>query len=825
MKISFNWLRELVELPPGVTADAVAARLTLAGLEVESIERRGRELGGVVLAEVVARKSHPASDKLSIVRVRAGAGEENVVCGASNVPSPGGRVAWAPPGARLPGGRTLERKDVRGVSSPGMLCSELELGIGEGGDGILILSSDAPDAPLGAEIASQLGVLDEILEVNVTPNRPDALSHAGMAREVAALFETRWRLPALDAAPQGPFPPGRGIDVDIRDPEACPRYLARLVTGVRVAPSPVAMRVRLAACGVRPLSNLVDVTNYVMLETGHPLHAFDLAKLSGDIHIRRAARAERMTTLDGADRPLQENDIVIADDKGPVALAGVMGGAGSEVSEGTTAVLLEAATFDPRAVRRTAKRLGLHSEASHRFERGVDGNGLQYASARAATLLARLGGGALAGDVVDRHPRIPAPRVVSLSIAGLRRLAGFDIPLDQAARHLQSVEIETAPVTPGDESVTATVPTFRPDLTIEEDLVEEVMRLHGYDRVPARLPAGRRAPEPSPEALADRARDALAALGLHEAVTWAFVPRAWLTALAAGAQKEDPLADGIVVKNPISADYEVMRTSLLPGLVDAAKRNLARGVTDVALFEVGPVVRRAPSKDVKEAPDEPRYAAAIWVGRGAGWLKPGEPLDFYDAKRAAAELLRALGVAAPVFRARPEGRSMHPGAGADIFAGGSPAASAAAGAPRAGRPPIGMVGELDPRLARAFGLDARALYLELALDAVAGAGGAVQSAPTPRYPSATRDVSFWIDLAVTADDQRQALLAAAEPLVRELAVLEDFRDPKYAPARKKGMLWTLTYRADDRTLTDAEVDAAHARVVAALGAAHAIAIR
>src|SRR5450432_758512 len=601
MKISFNWLRELVELPPGVTADAVAARLTLAGLEVESIERRGRDLGGVVVAEVLGRKPHPGSDKLSIVRVLAGAAEEDVVCGAPNVPAPGGRVAWAPPGARLPGGRTLERKDVRGVSSPGMLCSELELGIGEGGDGILILS---PEVHPGAEVASVLGVLDEILEVNVTPNRPDALSHAGIAREVAALFETRWQLPAIDEVPLGPFPPGRGMDVGIRDALACPRYLARLVTGLRVGPSPVAMRVRLAACGVRPISNLVDVTNYVMLETGHPLHAFDLDKISGDIHVRRAARAERMTTLDAVERALQEHDVVIADDRGPVALAGVMGGAGSEVSDATTAVLLEAATFDPRAVRRTAKRLGLHSEASHRFERGVDANGLPYASARAAALLARLGGGVVAGELVDRYPLHAVPRPVTLTMAGLRRLAGFEIPFDQAVRHLQSVEIATAPhhLVTEDDALTATVPTFRPDISIEEDLVEEVMRLHGYDKAPARLPAGSRAPAPSPEALADRARDTLAALGLHEAVTWAFVPRAWLTALA-GGQAEHPLADGIVVKNPISADYEVMRTSLLPGLVDAAKRNLARGMPDAALFEVGPVVRRA--ADAKDEPREP----------------------------------------------------------------------------------------------------------------------------------------------------------------------------------------------------------------------------
>jgi phenylalanyl-tRNA synthetase beta chain len=816
MKISFNWLRELVTLPPGVTADAVAAKLTLAGLEVESIDRRGRDLGGVI-AEVLGRKPHPGSDKLSIVRVRAGATEEDVVCGAPNVPAPGGLVAWAPPGARLPGGITLSRKEVRGVSSPGMLCSEEELGIGEGVDGILILSTGPnPAFAPGADVAGLLGVLDEILEVNVTPNRPDALSHAGIAREVAALFNTQWRLPATDEVPVGPFPPGRGVDVEIRDSVGCPRYLARLVTGLRVMPSPIAMRVRLAACGVRPISNLVDVTNYVMLETGHPLHAFDLDKVTGDIHVRRAVRAERMTTLDGVDRPLQESDIVIADDKGAVALAGVMGGAGSEVSAETKAVLLEAATFDPRAVRRTAKRLGLHSEASHRFERGVDSNGLQHASARAATMLARLGGGTLAGEVVDRHPRPAERRKLTLSTAGLRRLAGFDIPVETAARLLQSVEIATDPVKPGDESITAIVPTFRPDVTIEEDLVEEVMRLHGYDRVPARLPAGSRAPEPSPEALADRTRDTLAALGLQEAVTWAFVPRAWHVALTTlRPDAANPLGDPIVVKNPISADYEVMRASMLPGLVEAAKRNLARGLSDVALFEVGPVVRRlpdgAPGKDKDNTTHEPMYAAAIWLGRRAEWLKPGEALDFFDAKRAAIDLLRALGVSEPVFRARTEMGPLHPGAGADIFSQGDAA--------------VGMVGELDPRLTRALGLDARALYLEIALEAVAGAGRPTRTVPVPRYPAATRDVSFWIDLPVTSDAQRAALLSTAEPLLRELAVLEDFRDPRYAPAGKKGMLWTLTYRADDRTLTDAEVDAAHARVVAALGAAHAISIR
>jgi phenylalanyl-tRNA synthetase beta chain len=808
MKVSFNWLRELVELRPGVTADSVAERLTLAGLEVESIERRGRDIRGVVVAEVRGVRPHPAAEKLSIVRLAAGGPEEEVVCGASNVPAAGGKVAWAAPGAALPGGRTIERKEVRGFSSPGMICSEVELGIGDQGDGILILS---PAAPAGADLASTVGALDEVLEVNVTPNRPDALSHIGIAREVAALFGTRFALPAPDEVPSGPFPPGHGVDAEIRDPAACPRYAARLITGLALRPSPLAVRVRLAACGVRAISNIVDATNYVMLETGHPLHAFDLDKLAGGVVVRRAGRSERIVTLDGIDRPLQESDVVIADGRGAVALAGVMGGASSEVGAATTAVLLEAATFEPRAIRRTAKRLGLHSEASHRFERGVDANGVPHASLRAAALIARLGGGVLAGDVIDRYPQPQHPRRVTVSFAGLRRLAGFEIPLATAAEKLGAIEIDARPSDGDAGLLQATVPTFRPDITIEEDLIEEIMRLVGYDRAPARLPAGSGAPAPSPESLADRARDALAAQGLHEVVTWGFVPRGWLQALV-GGRKNLPLGDGVVVKNPISADYELMRTSLLPGLIDAARRNLARGVADVGLFEVGPVVLRAP--DPKDAPLEPTYAAGILIGRGAGWLKAGEALDFFDAKRVVDELLTTLGVTDAAYAAAPGGGLFHPGVAAEILVKRGPLPHL-----------VGAVGEVHPRLARALGLDARALYFEVGLDIVAGERQPLRSAPPPRFPAVARDVSFWIDEAVASADQRRALSSVGEPLLRELQVREDFRDPKYAPAGKKGMLWTLTYRADDRTLTDAEADAAHGRVVAALKQEHDIQVR
>jgi phenylalanyl-tRNA synthetase beta chain len=801
VKISFNWLRELVDLKPGVTADSVSEKLSLAGLEVESIERRGRDLEGVVIAEVRGKRPHPGADSLSLVRLVAGGPEEEVVCGAPNVPGPGGKVAWAPPGAKLPGGRTLDRRDIRGVSSPGMLCSEVELGIGEDGAGILILP---PDAAVGADLARHVGLLDEVLEVNVTPNRPDALSHAGIAREVAALFEMTWRLPPPDEVPRIALPQGRGIDVDIRDPAACPRYSARFVLDLKVGPSPLPMRVRLAACGVRPISNLVDVTNYVMLETGHPLHAFDLDRLRGAVQVRRAGRGEKMKTLDGVERALQESDVVISDAGGAIALAGVMGGAESEVSGTTTAVFLEAATFEPRAIRRTSKRLGLRSEASHRFERGVDPNGIPYASKRAAAMLARLGGGVVAGEGIDRQPQQQPPRPATLSAAGLTRLAGFEIPLETAAAKLSAIGIATTP--DGPDRLIATVPTFRPDISIEEDLVEEVMRLVGYDRAPARLPHGSGAPAPSPEATADQARDALAALGLAEVVSWGFVPRAWLAALGA------PLDDGIAVKNPISADYEVMRTSLLPGLVDAARRNLARSVPDVALFEVGPVVRR--SADPKEAPVETTYAAAILLGRRPDWLRRSEPLDFFDLKEIAGELLRSLGVTAPRFVPAPDRGLLHPGVAAEIRIGADE-----------GAPTVGQAGELHPRLRKRLGLDQPAFYVEVALDGVLGARGPIRSVPPPRFPASTRDLSFWIDAGVPADAQRRLLASAGEPLLRELAVLEDYRDPRYAPAGKKGMLWTLTYRADDRTLTDAEVDAAHARVVARLGTDPSVVLR
>jgi phenylalanyl-tRNA synthetase beta chain len=791
MKISLSWLRELVDLD-GKDAVEVAAQLTQQGLEVEGIEAKGRELQGVLVAEVLGIRPHPNAEKLRLVRVRAGAREEEVVCGAPNVPPPGNRVCWAAPGAKLPGGKTLEAREVRGVLSPGMLCSEPEMGLGEGGDGILILS---PDAPSGADLAAHLGVADDIFEVNVTANRPDALSHVGIARELAAGLGKTLRWPALDQVPAAST--GPTADVQIADAEACPRYMARFITGLTVGPSPAWMRVRLGYCGMRAISNLVDVTNYVLLETGHPLHAFDFAKVSGGIRVRRANAGERLTTLDGQERALVPTDVVIADERGAVALAGVMGGASSEVSNGTTDVLLEAATFDPRSIRRTAKRLGLSSEASYRFERGVDAEGVPYAANRAAALLAKLGGGKLVTATVDRYPR-PAPaRTVKLSTRKLQRVSGVDYQADFAAEKLGRLGMKVTSTADGLEVV---VPTYRPDLTIEEDLVEEVLRMGEYARPPEHHRILTNAlPLPNPEASADRARDLLAAAGLHEIITWAFVPRAALQTVS-GEGKDRALADGILVKNPISADYEVMRTSLLPGLADALKRNLARGNADARLFEVGPIVRRATGVNTDHT--EPTYAAGILAGRAGGWLKPGEGLDFFDLKRVVEDLLAGFGVREATYTAPGGAPFFHPGVSAEVYLPDGQ--------------PLGALGELHPILARRLGLEERAYYFEVCVDLLEGARAPLRTTPPARFPAATRDISFWIDAGVSAADQRAAFGRSREPLLRALTVLEDFRDVRHVPAGKKGMLWSMTYRADDRTLTDEEVDAAHARVVKAL---------
>ncbi|MCL4228409.1 MAG: phenylalanine--tRNA ligase subunit beta [Myxococcales bacterium] len=809
MKAVWSWLLELCDLPHAPTVEEGARALTAGGLEVEGVTDLGAGFTGVVVAEVVATRPHPGSQKLTLVDVvtARGGSATQVVCGAPNVPAPGRKVLWAPPGATLPGGMTLATRAVKGVDSPGMLCSETELAIGDDDRGIIVLDADDATAP-GAPAQQALGVADWVLEVAAPANRGDCLGHLGLARELCALLGGRLVPPApgpdLEAL-AGDLDAAALAAVTIDDPVGCPRYVARVIDGLAVGPSPRRFAQRLRAVGVRPISNLVDVTNYVLFELGQPLHAFDWHQLRGaSIAVRRARAGERMTTLDGQERALVADDLLICDGEHPVALAGVMGGADSEVSATTTRVLLESASFEPRSIRRTARRLALPSEASQRFERGVDPELAPLAAARAAALLARLGGGKVARGHVDVYPRPPARPRVPLRLARARALIGADLHAGACEAALLRLGCEVEPDgAAGDGHWTVTPPSARADLTREVDLIEDILRIHGYGNVPATLPALHVGPAPLVDDRADRARRALAAAGLAEAITFGFQSRE--RALALGLPAGDRRAHPVAVRNPMSAEQAVMRTSLLPNLLAAVARNASFGLGDVALFEVGAVFLRQPGQPLEGEPtalcDEPLRAAAVLAGARPRWLGPPQPWDYFDVKGVLEHLARTLGAGELAYVAAADIPYLHPGVAARVRGADGQI--------------LGELGEVHPDVRARLGVEVPVFMFDLALGELAPAAPA-QMRPVPRFPASARDVSLLVDAPIPSARVRDVIRAVAEPLVETVRLAEEYRDAVRLGAGKKSMLWSITYRAPDRTLTDVEVDQAHEAIVARL---------
>jgi len=606
MRISIAWLAEHVDVS-GVPPEDLARRLTAVGLEVEALERSGRGLEAVVAARIVASEPHPNAEKLSVTRVDAGTGELlQVVCGAKNY-AVGDVVPLARPGATLPGGQKIERAKLRGVESAGMLCSARELGLSEDASGLLVL--DRTVAP-GTPVARALGLEDVLLEVNVTPNRPDCLSHLGIAREVAALLGRKVKLPAPRLA-EGGGPARDAVKVRIEAPDRCARYAARVIEGVRIGPSPVALARRLEACGVRSISNVVDATNYVLLELGHPLHAFDLDAVAGrEIVVRAARPGEKLVTLDGKERELSTEDLLIADRDRGSALAGVMGGGDSEISPGTTRVLLESAWFQPGSIRRTSRRHGLKTEASYRFERGADPGMVIPALDRCAALIAELAGGTVRPGVVDAHPREVRAPEVRLRWHRPAEVLGMDVERDDARRILTGLGFTE--LASDAEGATFGVPSWRADVSIEEDLVEEIVRTKGYDAIPETLPANAvdTPAEPADARAIARAREALEAAGCSEAVNFSFVAAKELEPFEQHVATGDGSgrALGVTLKNPISAELSVMRTSLVPSLLKNLAFNRRQRVEDVRLYEIASVYHPAP--DPKHAPSAESVAIA-----------------------------------------------------------------------------------------------------------------------------------------------------------------------------------------------------------------------
>ena len=830
MKVLWSWLLELCDLDRAPTVEEGARALTRGGLEIEGMTDLGAGFRGVVVAEVVARRPHPKSDKLTLVDViteRGGAATQ-VVCGASNVPEPGGKVLWAQIGAVLPGGMTLGPKEVRGVVSPGMLCAEDELGLGGDHGGIIVLPSD-DRTPLGAPAQRALGLDDWALEVNAPANRGDVLGHLGVARELAAMLRGKlvWPdadLSAFELQARGSDAGGDGAApaayrIAIADAEACPRYTARVIDGVRVGPSPVRIAQRLRAVGVRPISNLVDITNYVMFELGQPLHAFDAATLGSEIiGVTPAADGERFKTLDGVERTLVADDLVIRDRDRAIALAGVMGGLETEVTAGTTRVLLEAACFRAVTVRRTARRLGLRSEASLRFERGVDPELAAVASARAARLMCQLAGGAVAGPLAGAYPGKRHAPPIAVRMSRVRMLTGVPLDVAVARDALERLElsVSAAPARSGApssgtppepaalETLEVTPPSARADVTREVDVIEEILRVVGYDQVAATIPKLRQAPGVRPANPAELARAALAHAGASEAITYAY--QAAERAAALGLPGTDRRAQPIAIRNPMSADQAVMRTSLLPNLLAAVARNQSHGRPDVALFEVGSVFLRrgegAVEQPIHELADEPAWAAGVVAGRRPAQIGLGAPYDAFDAKALALAAIHAIAGPDVAPRTRPTGAIpyLHPGVAGELVLPDGKV--------------IGWFGEVHPTVRARLGIAGAAHAFELELARIPLAPPP-QLRPIPRFPASTRDVSLLLGDAIPAGRIEEVIAAAGEALVSRVRLLEEYRDAKLG-AGQKSVLWSIEYRSPERTLTDVEVDRAHEAIVARL---------
>jgi phenylalanyl-tRNA synthetase beta chain len=768
VRVPLGWLREFVTV--SLSPEELAERMTMHGLPVERILRPWEALSGVVVARVLEVRDHPGADRLCLARVDAGAGEREVVVGVRNMAA-GDLVPYAPPGATLPGLEgPLERREIRGVASEGMLCSPKELEISGDHDRILVLEDGAQP---GDDAVAILGLNDTVIDIEVLANRADLLSIVGVAREVAAMTGEDLRLPPASTGEVGPA--DRTITVEVVDGDRCPRYLATVVRGLTSGPSPLRAQVRLTAAGMRPRWNVVDATNYVMLELGQPLHAFDLARLAGAaIVVRRAEEAERLVTLDGVERTLTGDDLVIADRDRAVAVAGVIGGADTEVTESTSDVLLEAAVFEPRGVFRTSRRLGLRTEASMRFDRGVDPEAVAVATERAAALLTEWAGGTPGGAVDVGEP--PPPRRVEVRPERASALLGVALSPAEVREALGRLRI---PAAEDGDRILAEIPSYRTDVAREVDLIEEVGRAVGYDRVPSTLPGVRQAGGlTADQRLRRRVADLLAGAGLWETSAVPFV-----------SSEDVALAPGrppVRMANPISAEDAVLQTSLLPGLLRAARRNVAHRRTSVRLFEIATTFRAGDPDPVEEE----RVAALLTGPVGEEWPAGRRDHDFLDAKGLLEHLADGLATAG-LELGEPADPPWHPGRSAVVTIEGEPA---------------GEVGELHPRVARRFDLPGRVAALELRVGAlVAASGSEPRYRDVSRFPPVHRDVAFVLDASVPAGAVRAALVEAADDLLDRAALFDVFEgDP--LPEGKRSLAFSVDFRAPDRTLTDLEVE-------------------
>ena len=803
MLVSLKWLRQYVDLPADVDVDALAHRLTMASAEVEGIRRVGAEWDGdlVTVGAVLAVDPHPNADRLRLATVDYGGdAPQQVVCGAPNVEA-GQRVAFGREGARVIDPRSgesvaLRRAKIRGVESAGMVLSERELGLSEEHEGIMVLPADAP---VGVPLRDYLG--DVVLDVHVWPNRADTMNMLGIAREVAAIEGLTWHAPD-DAYAEGGEAVADVVAVAIEDPALCSRYVATVIEGVAIGPSPQWMQERLRAAGQRPINNVVDITNYVMFELGQPLHAFDLAAVEGAVVVRTARAGERLRTLDDEARDLTAETLLITDDSGPIALAGVMGGASTEVHEGTAAILLEAACFDPVSIRRTSTALGLRSEASSRFERGLSPELALHASRRATQLFVELCGGVARSGVVDVYARPYRAPPVAVPRSRLDTVIGFAVPGEEVERILRALGFEVEVEVDG---FSVRPPWWRTDIAIADDVAEEIVRIAGYDRLPATTLAGH-IPEREPDPLADlreRLRDALVEAGLQEIVAYSLTTEQVLRRVVP-AEKLAAMRP-LRLSHPLSSDRELLRPTMRHSLLEAVERNVRAGAAEVVLFELARVYRlRAAGGDdplpADPLPEEREMLVAALSGRELDrWGRATErTLDFFDAKGALEQAMAALDVALEYVAAEEFG--MLPGRTARLLAGGDP---------------VGVLAEVHPETLALFDIEQPVALLEIDLPRLLPhVPSRRRAAPVPRFPAVEQDLAVVVDAGVAAGALRAVI--ESSPLVAGVQVFDVYRGAQL-PDGKQSVAFSIRYQAADRTLTGDDAALEQAQILARLG--------
>jgi phenylalanyl-tRNA synthetase beta chain len=783
MKVSLSWLNDYVsiQMDPSDLAEA----LTMVGLEVESVSARYRYLDTVFVGQIKEIAPHPNADKLSLCQVDTGQGQVSVVCGAPNIKT-GMLSPIALPGTEFPEGFVLEKSVIRGQTSDGMLCSEGELGLGVDRSGIMALD---PALSVGDKLASALGLTDTIFEIDLTPNRPDCLSVIGVAREIAAIQNSPLKYPDFKLADKSDKISGL-TSVKIEAPDHCPRYVARLLEDIKIKPSPFWLQERLLSVGLRPINNIVDITNFVLMETGQPLHAFDFDHLAQNrIVVRTAKQGETFVTLDQKERVLGTETLMICDGEKAVAVGGVMGGLNSEIEDSTTRVLLESAYFNPVSIRRTSKRLGLNTDASHRFERGIDPEGQIAAANRAAKLMAELGDGRLIGGLIDEYPNQQPVKSVQLSVKNTNRLLGTQLQRREIENFLKSIEfkVEKVGTQKDGDNLKVTPPSFRVDISRPEDLMEEAARLLGYNNIPS----GRSSHKEID--LRNRVRQLMTGFGFREAINYSFAHKQSCDKLR--IDSADPRRLMLPILNPLTEDQAVMRTSLVPGFLETMHHNFSGQIKNLKIFEIGKIFI---NENPQHLPKETEILAGLWTGSryDASWQDPGEDCDFFDIKGAIEGLLTALRLDGVQFSRMPENQCAYtrPGYTAQILCNDMI---------------LGLVGEIHPQVLANYDLKQVSFLFELNFDhLIPLIKDITHSKPIPKFPAVFRDITIIVD----NDLETQKIVTAAQDQPQEL--VESFNllnvfEGKPITAGKKSVSLRVTYRSSQKTLEDEDVTPIH----------------